>query len=171
MDKEELSYAEILQIIELFKSSSELSEFRLKYGITELDLRKPGSAETPSREGREHPNLGNSVVGPQPKAQDISAPAQTPAAIAKPESAVRPSKTVPIKSMTVGTFYCAPEPGAVAFVKVGQRVAPDTTVCIVEVMKLMNAIQAECSGIVSEILVKDGEPVEFGQVLMVVDQD
>jgi acetyl-CoA carboxylase biotin carboxyl carrier protein len=171
MNKEELSYAEILQIIELFKSSSELSEFRLKYGITEIDLRKPGSAGTPSCEGWERQNLATSVVGPPPKAQVISAPTEMPAAIARPESAVSSFKTVPIKSMTVGTFYCAPEPGAVPFVKVGQRVAPDTTVCIVEVMKLMNAIQAECSGIVSEILVKDGEPVEFGQTLMVVDQD
>ena len=69
----------------------------------------------------------------------------------------------------VGIFYCAPEPGATPFVKVGQRAAADTTVCIIEVMKLMNSIQAGSSGLVTHILVKDGEAVEFGQALVVID--
>jgi acetyl-CoA carboxylase biotin carboxyl carrier protein len=68
----------------------------------------------------------------------------------------------------VGTFYRAPEPGAHPFVEVGQRVEADTVVCIIEVMKLMNSIPAGCAGVVTHILVEDAQPVEYGQVLVVI---
>jgi acetyl-CoA carboxylase biotin carboxyl carrier protein len=68
----------------------------------------------------------------------------------------------------VGTFYRASEPGAGPFVEVGASVAPDTPVCIIEVMKLMNSIVAQCRGTVAEILVGDGEAVEYGQPLIVI---
>ena len=69
----------------------------------------------------------------------------------------------------VGTFYVAPEPGAAPFVTVGQRVTAEMTVCIVEVMKLMHSVPAEHTGVITHVLVRDGEPVEFGQPLIVVD--
>jgi acetyl-CoA carboxylase biotin carboxyl carrier protein len=69
----------------------------------------------------------------------------------------------------VGTFYKAPEPGADPYIKVGNRVSPGQTVCIIEAMKIMNEIEAEISGTVREVLVEDGQPVEFGQVLFRVD--
>ena len=69
----------------------------------------------------------------------------------------------------VGTFYRAPEPGAPPFVAVGQKVAPETTVCIIEVMKLMNSIPAGVSGTVTHVLVDDAEPVDSGQVLIIID--
>jgi acetyl-CoA carboxylase biotin carboxyl carrier protein len=74
-----------------------------------------------------------------------------------------------IRSPMVGTFYKAPEPGAEAYVKVGNRVTPGQTVCIIEAMKIMNEIEAEIAGAVREISVEDGQPVEFGQVLFRVD--
>jgi acetyl-CoA carboxylase biotin carboxyl carrier protein len=74
-----------------------------------------------------------------------------------------------IKSPMVGTFYKAPEPGADAYVKVGGRITPGQTVCIIEAMKIMNEIEAEVSGVVREILVEDAQPVEYGQVLFRVD--
>jgi acetyl-CoA carboxylase biotin carboxyl carrier protein len=74
-----------------------------------------------------------------------------------------------IRSPMVGTFYKAPEPGAEAYVKVGNRVTPGQTVCIIEAMKIMNEIEAEIAGVVREISVEDGQPVEFGQVLFRVD--
>ena len=80
-----------------------------------------------------------------------------------------PSHLKEIKSPMVGTFYMAPEPGAEAYVKVGGRVTPGETVCIVEAMKIMNEIEAELSGVVKEIVVEDGQPVEYGQVLFLVD--
>ena len=74
-----------------------------------------------------------------------------------------------IKSPMVGTFYKAPEPGAESYVKVGSRVTPGQTVCIIEAMKIMNEIEAEIAGVIREISVEDAQPVEFGQVLFRVD--
>jgi acetyl-CoA carboxylase biotin carboxyl carrier protein len=74
-----------------------------------------------------------------------------------------------IRSPMVGTFYKAPEPGAEAYIKVGNRVNPGQTVCVIEAMKIMNEIEAEVAGVVREISVEDGQPVEFGQVLFRVD--
>jgi acetyl-CoA carboxylase biotin carboxyl carrier protein len=69
----------------------------------------------------------------------------------------------------VGTFYMAPEPGAEAYAKVGTRITPGQTLCIIEAMKIMNEIEAEVSGVIREILVEDAQPVEFGTVLFRVD--
>jgi acetyl-CoA carboxylase biotin carboxyl carrier protein len=68
----------------------------------------------------------------------------------------------------VGTFYRSPSPSADAFVKIGSSVEPDTVVCIIEAMKLMNEIQAEASGEVVKIYVENGQPVEYGQPLFVI---
>ncbi|MDJ0800354.1 MAG: acetyl-CoA carboxylase biotin carboxyl carrier protein [Calothrix sp. MO_167.B12] len=78
---------------------------------------------------------------------------------------------VEVPSPMVGTFYRAPAPGEAPFVEVGDRVRSDQTVCIIEAMKLMNEIEAEVSGQVMEILVENGEPVEFGQPLMRINPD
>ncbi|HEY4649431.1 MAG TPA: acetyl-CoA carboxylase biotin carboxyl carrier protein [Gemmatimonadales bacterium] len=89
------------------------------------------------------------------------------------EAPPRPASTAPqlkeIRSPMVGTFYKAPEPGAEAYIRVGNRVTPGQTVCIIEAMKIMNEIEAEIAGTVREILVEDSQPVEFGQVLFRVD--
>ncbi len=71
----------------------------------------------------------------------------------------------------VGTFYRSPAPDEPAFVEVSDRIRSDQTVCIIEAMKLMNEIEAEVSGQVMEILVKNGEPVEYGQTLMLINPD
>lgn len=78
-------------------------------------------------------------------------------------------KGKPLTSPMVGTFYSAPSPDAEPFVKVGQTVKEGDVVCIVEAMKLMNEIEAEFAGKVVEICVEDGQPVEFGQVLMYIE--
>ncbi|MDJ0620059.1 MAG: acetyl-CoA carboxylase biotin carboxyl carrier protein [Calothrix sp. MO_192.B10] len=78
---------------------------------------------------------------------------------------------VEVPSPMVGTFYRAPAPGEAPFVEVGDRVRSDQPVCIIEAMKLMNEIEAEVSGQVMEILVENGEPVEFGQPLMRINPD
>ena len=74
-----------------------------------------------------------------------------------------------IESPLVGTFYAAPSPDAAPFVQVGDRVTPDTVICIIEAMKVMNDIKAEKSGIVKEIVAQNGQPVEYGQVLIVLE--
>jgi acetyl-CoA carboxylase biotin carboxyl carrier protein len=89
--------------------------------------------------------------------------AQAPAAPAPAEE-----KFIEIKSPMVGTFYAAPSPDSEPFAKIGAAVVEDTTVCIVEAMKVMNEIKAECSGVIAEVCVKNAQPVEYGQVLFKV---
>ena len=104
--------------------------------------------------------------------QAIAAPAATPAASAAASSEEKKeevSKGTPITSPMVGTFYTASSPGAKPFVEVGQSVSAGQVVCIIEAMKLMNEIESEVSGKIKEICVKDGEAVEYGQVLMYVE--
>jgi acetyl-CoA carboxylase biotin carboxyl carrier protein len=115
-----------------------------------------------------------------------AAPVATPMPVGMPAAAPPPSAAAPqgeettrapaaaphlkeIRSPMVGTFYKAPEPGAEPYIKVGNRVTPGQTVCIIEAMKIMNEIEAEVAGTVREISVEDGQPVEFGQVLFRVD--
>jgi len=102
-----------------------------------------------------------------------AAPAAPSAADQNREAPPRPASTAPqlkeIRSPMVGTFYKAPEPGAEAYIRVGNRVTPGQTVCIIEAMKIMNEIEAEIAGTVREILVEDSQPVEFGQALFRVD--
>lgn len=74
-----------------------------------------------------------------------------------------------IKSPMVGTYYAQPEPGADPYVRVGTRIKPGQTLCIIEAMKIMNPLDAEVSGVVREVCVEDAQPVEFGQVLFRVD--
>lgn len=102
---------------------------------------------------------------------NIQAPAVAPAAAqAQAPTAVEPAKKgTPITSPMVGTFYKSPSPDADAFVSVGDNVKPGDVVCIVEAMKMMNEIKSEISGKVVDICVDDGQPVEFGQVLMYVE--
>jgi acetyl-CoA carboxylase biotin carboxyl carrier protein len=76
-----------------------------------------------------------------------------------------------IKSPMVGTFYAQPEPGAEPYVRVGGRITPGQTLCIIEAMKIMNPIDSEVAGVIRKRLVEDGQPVEFGQVLFRVDSN
>jgi len=105
--------------------------------------------------GRLSPSGGIPVV---PDA-DVAAPAPEP-----PKSTA-----LDVKSPMVGTFYKSPEPGAKAYVSVGDRVAKGQIVCIIEAMKIMNEIESEYSGVVREVLADDAQPVEYGQVLFKID--
>ena len=69
----------------------------------------------------------------------------------------------------MGTFYAAPSPDSAPFVQVGDRVTPDTVICIIEAMKVMNEIKAEKAGVVKEIVAQNGQPVEYGQVLIILE--
>ncbi len=80
-----------------------------------------------------------------------------------------PSHWVEVTAPIVGTFYGAPAPDAPSYVKAGDRVEPGTVLCIIEAMKLMNEIEAETSGVVREVLVRNEEPVEYGQVLFRIE--
>lgn len=106
------------------------------------------------------------VVAPAPV---TSVPAAPVASAPVAESSASAKKGTPITSPMVGTFYKSPSPDSDPFVSVGASVKPGDVVCIVEAMKMMNEIESEVSGKIVEICVEDGQPVEFGQVLMYVE--
>ena len=117
---------------------------------------------------RKEKEVVQAQVMPQVMTAAAAAPAPAPAAPAEEKKEEAP-KGKPITSPMVGTFYMAASPGAQPFVEVGQTVSAGQVVCIIEAMKLMNEIESEVSGKVTQICVKDGEAVEYGQVLMYVE--
>ena len=156
MPRQDLTYDDVLRIVELVKTAP-FSEFRLKVGDIEVHLRR--------RNG-----LDGEVQSSPAAVATARAAAPAPSVAREPERRF-PEGSVLVRSPMVGTFYRAPAPDAAPFVEVGQHVEPDTTVCIIEVMKLMNSIPAETRGVVSEILVANGARVEPGDVLMVIGPD
>ena len=108
-------------------------------------------------------------VVPTVSAAPVVAPMAAIASTAdtKPQTPAKPGAT--IKSPTPGTFYSSPSPGAAPFVTVGSRVTPESVVCIIEAMKILNEIPAECSGVITKVLVENQQPVEYGQVLFEVE--
>lgn len=140
-----------------------LMEMMEKHGLTEISLRQ-GDQQWKFRRG---PETVQMVGGPSYAMPSMPAAAPAPAAAggAAAPAADPNAGMALIKSPTVGTFYAAPSPADPAYVTVGSRVSPDTVVCQVEAMKVFNQIAAECAGTIAEVLVKNGDAVEFGQVL------
>lgn len=111
---------------------------------------------------------GQMMMMPQQGVQQFAAPAPAAAPVAAaPVAAPEPTGHV-VKSPMVGTFYRSSAPGAAAFVEVGSNIKEGETLCIIEAMKLLNEIDADVSGVVTKILVENGQPVEFGQPLFVI---
>ncbi len=165
MNNSAFSYQDLLQIVDLVKTTTQFSEFHLRVGDIELDIRR-----------------GEPAAKAAPAAPAATAPTSvTPAAVVPPPTTVAephrgaplayPAGAVLVKSPMVGTYYRAPEPGAHPFVEVGARVTAESIVGIVEVMKLMNSIPAGRAGVVTHLLVEDGEPVQYGQVLVVIEPE
>ena len=178
MSNTAFSYQDLLQIVDLIKTSAQFNEFHLKVGDLELDIRRgepaarqaPASAPAPAAPA---PAVlaATPAAPPSPTSATPAAP-PPPAVVAEPHRSVAlayPAGSVLVKSPMVGTFYRAPEPGAHPFTEVGARVTAESLVGIVEVMKLMNSIPAGQAGVVTHILVEDGEPVQYGQVLVVIE--
>jgi len=135
-----------------------LSELLKETGLTEIEIEQNGSRLRVSNQS------GAAVAAAAP----VAAP--SPTAVAAAADAVKPKGPNPggVPSPMVGTVYCSPEPGAPPFIKVGQAVKEGDTLFIVEAMKTMNPILASRGGTVSEICVTDAQPVEFGQILVII---
>ncbi|PSP17438.1 MAG: acetyl-CoA carboxylase, biotin carboxyl carrier protein [Cyanobacteria bacterium QS_8_64_29] len=134
--------------------------------IAELNL-KSEDFELTVRKGTGGPAVAGTQAlerAPSPAAEP--APAAAPAAEPQAAPSDAAEQWQEITSPMVGTFYRAPSPDEDPFVEVGDRVRPDQTVCIIEAMKLMNEVEAEVGGQIVEIAVENGEPIEYGQVLM-----
>lgn len=139
-------------------------------------LAETGLTEISLEDGEQAITLRKDVIVTSAPQTVVSAPVAAPAAApalasapAATESAAPAKKGTPITSPMVGTFYKSPSPDADPFVSVGSSVKPGDVVCIVEAMKMMNEIESEISGKIVEVCVEDGQPVEFGQVLMYVE--
>lgn len=118
-----------------------------------------------------HPQTPVQVVQTTAPAPVAVAAAAAPAPAAQPAAAEPAEPKVegtPLTSPMVGTFYRAPSPGAKPFVEVGDTVKKGQTVCIIEAMKLLNEVEAETDGVVKEICVENGQPVEYGQNLLII---
>lgn len=155
---------EIREIIKLVDASS-VDEFVYEVEGAKLKVKKNGVAV-------EAPVAAPKAVAPA-AAPAVAAPKaeEAPKAVAAPAAKVEVAADEDLHKVTspmVGTFYAAPSPDASAYVQVGDKVGNESIVCIVEAMKLFNEIEAEIEGEIVEILVKDGELVEFGQPLFLV---
>ncbi|MEL6441545.1 MAG: acetyl-CoA carboxylase biotin carboxyl carrier protein [Cyanobacteria bacterium J06621_8] len=142
-------------------SQTDITELVLKNDDFELTVRKEKTLVVPSQvTAAPSPSI---ETAPVPKIEVAPPPEETTA------PALDDKKWVDITSPMVGTFYAAPAPDEDPFVSIGDRISKGDTVCIIEAMKLMNEIEGEVTGQIMEIAVQNGEPVEFGQVLMRVD--
>ena len=141
---------------------NELSEVDLNWQGSRLRVRRGFASAVPTM-----------TIGPSPTSGGLIAVngggATPPAPIANP-AVVPPGKNyVEIKSPIVGTFYAASSPEADPFVKPGSKIRKDSIVCIIEAMKVFNEIPADCEGVIAEVLLESGAPVEYGQVLFRVE--
>lgn len=137
-----LSLTEIKELVKILEESS-LCKLELKYDDGKVLMEKAGATMTTDA-------------------------AAIPAPVVVPIPAKTGEQIVEITAPLVGTFYSAPDPKSEPFVKVGSKVTPNTVVCILEAMKLFSEVEAEVDGEITEILVKDGEFIEFGQPLFKV---
>ncbi len=154
---------EIKAIVRMM-AENDLTEFKIEAEDMHLCIRRGGQQQA-STIVTAPPVIQAAPAIVAPAAAAPAAPAPAPAAPAP--AAIDKAKT--IESPIVGTFYRSPSPGAEPFVKAGSKVDPETVVCIVEAMKVMNEIKAEKSGVIKEILMENGQPVEFGQPLFVLE--
>jgi acetyl-CoA carboxylase biotin carboxyl carrier protein len=148
-------YDDLLAIARLVESGSRFTEFRLRSGDIEVEVKRANGVAAP--------------VAPTPEAAGEEASLAPP----PPKGGKHPIPDLPagahlIKSPMVGTFYRAPEPGAKPFVEPGKKVKPDTIVCIIEVMKLMNSVEAGVAGTVTHVFVDNAAMVEAGQPLIAI---
>lgn len=151
-EKNTIDLKQVKELIDLMKEN-DLVEIEVEAGDSKIHLKRPGA---------DVQMMAYQPVATAPAAVSASAPAVAGAATPQPSG---DEKLIMISSPIVGTFYQAPSPDSEPYVKVGVKVDHDTVVCIVEAMKVMNEIKAETSGTVVEVCCKDGQAVEYGQVL------
>lgn len=174
MSQDKITYQDILQLVKIINSAE--CELHLKYGDLVLDIVKnnPNQAVVSQVDDRElkppvkevsNSNSNSAELRKNPVEATVTN--SLPEVLKPPEDL--PDHLVVVKSPMVGTFYRAPSPGAEPFVEVGQRVTKDDTVCIIDVMKIMNSVPAGTDGVVTHIFIEDVAPVEFGQALVAID--
>ncbi len=141
----------------------ELVELMLAKDLVEVEI-----ADGDSKIHIKRPQAHTAAVGFVQAAPAVPVHTTMPATSAPSAGTAEDANLIDIKSPIVGTFYAAPSPDSEPYIKVGADVSPDTVVCIIEAMKVMNEIKAECSGTIVKIMAVNGKAVEYGQVLFKV---
>jgi acetyl-CoA carboxylase biotin carboxyl carrier protein len=159
-EKEKMDIRKIKKLIELVEESG-IAELEISEGEESVRISRSGPAAVPAPvHYAAAPVAAPAPVAAAPVADAPAMAAEAPAAVPAGHQVLSPM---------VGTFYRSPSPDAKSFVEVGQSVNAGDTLCIVEAMKMMNQIEADKSGVVTAILVEDGQPVEFDQPLVVIE--
>ena len=149
---------DIKAIIDLMKKNS-ITEFELERQDSKIRLKRGSNGGAPI------------VQYDEPAVAAGAVPVLPPVAVASPLIAAPPvpaTGEVEVKSPMIGTFYRAPSPEAASYVEIGTEINPESVVCIIEAMKVMNEIKAEVKGVITQVLVENAKPVEFGQPLFKV---
>jgi len=149
---------DIKAIIDLMKKNS-ITEFELERQDSKIRLKRGSNGGAPI------------VQYDEPMVAAGAVPVLPPVAVAPPQTAVPPvpaTGEVEVKSPMIGTFYRAPSPEAASYVEIGTEINPESVVCIIEAMKVMNEIKAEVKGVITQVLVENAKPVEFGKPLFKV---
>ena len=147
---------DIKAIIDLMRKNS-VSEFELEREGFKIRLKRAGSGNIPASQYDDVPAVAYAPVN---SAIQVALPPAPPP--------VQATNEVDIKSPMIGTFYRSPSPESASYVEVGTEVNPETVVCIIEAMKVMNEIKAEVKGVITQVLVENAKPVEFGQPMFKV---
>lgn len=157
------------QLLEIFDASS-VNDLKIEQEGVEIRLSK-----SPKREAQSFPPqafyqpVATPVTAVQAVAEHPAPPSSGSVDVTTPVVAASSSKYQEIRSPIVGTFYRSPSPDAPAYIEAGQKVTPGTVLCIVEAMKLMNEIECDAYGTIAKILVDNGQPVEYNQVLFLIE--
>ncbi|HZS27638.1 MAG TPA: acetyl-CoA carboxylase biotin carboxyl carrier protein [Candidatus Angelobacter sp.] len=160
-----MNQKELKELID-FLIEKDISEFELERGDVKVRIKRGGDSSAPM--------IAHAVpIAPIPIAAPVAPAAPQPIAAAPPAATAAPPAAAEeelhqVKSPIVGTYYESPAPGAPPFIKPGDQVAAGQVLCIIEAMKLMNEIESDASGEIVKILVKNGQPVEYGQALFAI---
>ena len=167
----ELTEDDVLHILKLIDEST-FDYFQLEMGDLKITVSKgeplPLSSPPQSAAVSKASSASASVQSPETAAPPAAPPPQSQPARAAPKTAAVPEGLLPITAPLLGTFYVAPEPGAPPFVKVGTAITEDTTVGLIEVMKVFNSVRAAVKGTIVEVVAQNGKFVEYGQTLFLV---
>jgi len=158
MAEKDSDLKKITKLIAIMKDNG-LEEIEIKHGDDKIFLKRSGPQQTA---------IGIPMIRPEPGIVPVMGAAGQSSA---PQTVPNEEDLVEIKSPIVGTFYATPSPDSEHYVDIGSEVGPQTVVCIIEAMKVLNEIKAETSGTIISILVTNGQAVEYGQVLFKVRPD
>lgn len=172
MGQKDNDLQKIKELIEIMKQN-DLAEIEIRHGDEQIVLKRfaPALDRPVANPSVIIPNVSSASSGPSQLQATVSPQTIETSASKTPTPTAQEQELIEIKSPLVGTFYEAPSPDSEPYVEVGSHVEPQTVVCIIEAMKVMNEIKAETRGTIVEILVTNGQAVEYGQALFRVRPD